>query len=405
MKTILSLFAIFVLFCASRGTSLAEEAEVGIEGGTSEAGLSADPIFADCQHWGFQQDVYRQSGQHLVCAVADPANPSKLLINIVVDSLRINGTGYGGVTMSYGKDSGDIKGFLEFLYQQIGTSNKRPASKWKLYNFEGTEVIQSVDNLAYLGGGIIYTNGNFIWPGVAIGHKITTPEGYEMETLSLKPLVLRVANFLTDNECDYIQRESEPHMHASGTSKMDHDLDKPDTTWRTSSQYFLPSDGRPIIQAIDKRTAALTKTRVSQQEYVQVLRYYEGQKYDQHHDYFDVRFYQKDPETLRNIQWGERNRLATVLWYLSTVENGGHTIFPLANGNKMGHNHDFTDCSSPGSLLVQPIKGEVIIFYSLSADGGLDVTSLHGACKVGAGSVKWASNKWVWSSPGGFLSD
>lgn len=371
----------------------------------AQAGTPLTAPFAGCEHWSLQQDVFRQPGQHLVCAVPDVEHPGGVLVNVVVDSLRVNGTsGLSGATFRFGIDGGDIGNLLGFLYEEIGTSNNRPLKKWKMYNLFGTEEILSIDSLMYLGGGIVYTNGNFIWPGVAIGHKFSTPEGYEMETLSLKPLVLRVANFLTDEECDYIQRESEPHMHASGTSKMDHDLDKPDTTWRTSSQHFLPSEGRPIIQAIDKRTAQLTKTRVSQQEYVQVLRYLEGQKYDQHHDYFDVRFYQKDPETLRNIQHGERNRLATVLWYLSTVDNGGHTIFPLSSGNKMGPRHDFEDCSTPGALLVQPVKGEVIIFYSLSADGGLDVSSLHGACKVGKGSIKYAANKWVWSSPGSFLS-
>ena len=382
-----------------------QEAVVDVAGEVRGA-AAVGGVLSGCTHWNLQQDTYRQPGQHLVCAVPDPENAGGLLVNVVVDSLRVNETtGEGGVTLRFARDDGDIRDLMTFLHGQIGTSNNRPAAKWKLYTLSGDEEIRSVDNLVYHGEGIIYTNGNFIWPGVAIGHKFSTPEGYEMETLSLKPLVLRVANFLSDVECDYIRSESEPHFRASGTSKMDHDVDKPDTTWRTSSQYFLPSDGRPIVQAIDKRTAKLTKTRVSQQEYVQVLRYNEGQKYDQHHDYFDARFYQKDPETLRNIQHGERNRLATVLWYLTTVESGGHTIFPLANGNKMGHNHDFADCSLPNALLVQPVKGEVIIFYSLSADGGLDPTSLHGACKVGSGSVKYASNKWVWSSPAGFLSD
>lgn len=96
-----------------------------------------------------------------------------------------------------------------------------------------------------------------------------------------------------------------------------------------------------------------------------------------------------------------------MLWYLTTVEEGGHTIFPLANGNEFGRNHDFTDCSIPGALKVQPVKGEVIVFYSLTADGGMDVNSLHGACPVGRGgdeNMKWAANKWIWSENAGFLA-
>ena len=356
-----------------------------------------------CSHFDLQQETYRQPGQHLICAVPDPEGG--LLINVIVDSLLVsNDSRSNGINLRFGTDHGDVRRLFDFLYKEIGTSNKRKVEKWRLYTAMG-EPIESIDSLVYLVDGVIYTNGNFIWPGVGIGHKRSTEGGYSMETLSLKPLVLRVENFLTHEECDYIRLESEQHMQASGTSKMDHDVDKPDTTWRTSTQYFLPSEGRPIVQAIDKRTAELTRTEVNQQEYVQVLRYLEGQKYDQHHDYFDARFYQKDLATLRNIKHGEKNRLATVLWYLSTVDSGGHTIFPLANSNKLGPNHDFEDCSFANALLVQPVKGEVIIFYSLAADGSLDSTSLHGACKVGAGlQQKWAANKWVWNEDAGFLS-
>ena len=133
-----------------------------------------------------------------------------------------------------------------------------------------------------------------------------------------------------------------------------------------------------------------------QQEYVQVLRYKTGQFYDQHHDYFNKIFYQKDRAVLENIKYGEKNRLITVLWYLSTVRDGGHTIFGLANGNKLGPNYDFKNCDIPTALKVEPTKGQVIIFYSLYADGGLDESSLHGACPVGPdGGEKWAANKWV----------
>jgi len=71
---------------------------------------------------------------------------------------------------------------------------------------------------------------------------------------------------------------------------------------------------------------------IYQQEFVQVLRYLETQKYDQHHDYFDKRFYEKDKGVMDMLQNGEVNRFITVFWYLSTVQEGGHTIFPMANG-------------------------------------------------------------------------
>jgi prolyl 4-hydroxylase len=65
----------------------------------------------------------------------------------------------------------------------------------------------------------------------------------------------------------------------------------------------------------------------------------------------------------------------------------------MANGN--GHPKNTSNCDIPRALKVPPVKGDVIIFYSLHSDGSLDETSLHGACPVEDGT-KWAANKWIW---------
>jgi hypothetical protein len=62
----------------------------------------------------------------------------------------------------------------------------------------------------------------------------------------------------------------------------------------------------------------------------QVLRYLPGQKYDAHHDYFDPELYKGQPEMLKMVEGGERNRLATLLWYMAAPEEGGETHFPRA---------------------------------------------------------------------------
>ena len=70
--------------------------------------------------------------------------------------------------------------------------------------------------------------------------------------------------------------------------EMDKDVDKPDSTWRTSTQYFLPSSSHENISAIDYRVAALTNSKIQQQEWVQVLRYEKTQQYKHHTDYFGI---------------------------------------------------------------------------------------------------------------------
>ena len=86
------------------------------------------------------------------------------------------------------------------------------------------------------------------------------------------------------------------------------------------------------------------------------------------------------------------------LFFLTDVEDGGHTAFPRFD--KEPQPWDFDDCTK--GLLVKPQRGKVIVFYSLTADGKGDEYSLHGACAVKEG-IKWAANKWVWNTPMGFL--
>lgn len=112
---------------------------------------------------------------------------------------------------------------------------------------------------------------------------------------------------------------------------------------------------------IDYRVASLTKSRLTQQEWVQVLRYEHTQQYKHHTDYFDISQYQKDPDILHMLRGGEQNRLITVFWYLSNVTAGGHTIFPLAN---RGNGRWPTDtCDIPTALKVQVIWSSKLIFF------------------------------------------
>lgn len=80
--------------------------------------------------------------------------------------------------------------------------------------------------------------------------------------------------------------------------------------------------------------------------------------------------------------------MATVFWYLSDVPSGGETIFPRFNNGPQPRS--MTECNI--GLKVKPVRGKVIIFYSLKPDGSLDPLSLHGACPVKEG-IKWAANK------------
>lgn len=215
-----------------------------------------------------------------------------------------------------------------------------------------------------------------------------------LETLSMQPLVFGVEEFLKDDEIDAILELSMEHLAPSGVTHIDGHEGRPATDWRTSTTYFLSSHKSPKLHDIDRRTADITKVPITHQEDVQVLRYEKTQKYDHHTDYFPVEHHQNAPDVLRMIDYGYKNRMITVFWYMSDVAKGGHTIFPRV-GNRPQPDV-MNDCST--GLKVPPKKRKVVIFYSMLPTGEGDPVSLHGGCPVEEGT-KYSGNKWVWNKP------
>ena len=282
---------------------------------------------------------------------------------------------------------------------------------WAVYTPSGeryrTEVDDDEASVAGLRGMfLVYEGGQWIWPGVRKGFRrdiqLSDGRNATLETISIHPLVLSVQGFLATEECTLIQETATPSLQYSKVTLMDKDLGRPASDFRTSQTTFLSSDGHRFLQEIEERTASLVRVPRSHQEHVQVLRYGNGEKYDSHHDFFDPAAYQKDASTLQLIGNGLKNRMITVFWYLSDVEEGGETSFPYFDKQQIrSGNHCDADS---GALMVKPQAGKVIVFYSQTPDGELDRFSLHGACPVKEG-IKWAANKWVWNSPMTYLSN
>ncbi|KAI5418769.1 probable prolyl 4-hydroxylase 10 [Lathyrus oleraceus] len=205
-----------------------------------------------------------------------------------------------------------------------------------------------------------------------------------VETISWEPRAFLHHNFLTKEECEHIIRIAKPSM--SKSSVVDNKTGKSfDSSVRTSSGTFLQRGHDQIVRNIEKRIADFTHIPVEHGEPLQVLRYKVGQKYAPHYDYFGDKF---------NTRNGG-NRMATMLMYLSDVEEGGETVFPNAKGDvsSVPWWNELSDCGKEG-LSVKPKMGDAILFWSMKPNTTLDPFSLHGACPVIKGD-KWSSAKWM----------
>lgn len=156
---------------------------------------------------------------------------------------------------------------------------------------------------------------------------------------------------------------------------------------RTSSGMFITKAKDAIVAGIEDKIASWTFLPKENGEDIQVLRYEHGQKYDPHFDYFADKV---------NIARGG-HRVATVLMYLSDVEQGGETVFPNAEEpprHKSSHSKDdLSDCAKKG-IAVKPRKGDALLFFSLHPSAIPDTLSLHGGCPVIKGE-KWSATKWI----------
>ncbi|XP_042469658.1 probable prolyl 4-hydroxylase 3 [Zingiber officinale] len=201
------------------------------------------------------------------------------------------------------------------------------------------------------------------------------------EQVSWEPRAFIYHNFMSQKECEYLIELAKPHMQkstvvdsATGRSK--------DSRVRTSAGMFLRRGQDKIIRTIEKRIADFTFIPVEHGEGLQVLHYEVGQKYESHFDYFTDEF---------NTQNGGQ-RIATLLMYLSDVEEGGETVFPSAKFNRSS-SAELSECAKKG-LSVKPKIGDALLFWSMKPDATLDPSSLHGGCPVIQGN-KWSATKWM----------
>ncbi|XP_021179227.2 transmembrane prolyl 4-hydroxylase [Fundulus heteroclitus] len=170
-----------------------------------------------------------------------------------------------------------------------------------------------------------------------------------------------------------------------------------------------------VLQTLRKRVIALTRlpsSLVELSEPLQVSRYEHGDFTDAHYDSSSTH---SETTCAHTRLAGNTSALTevscrylTVLFYLSSVEDGGESTFPVADNRTYDERAlvqdgvDLTDTQQTcgkGNLRMTPTAGTALLWYNHLSDGRgwmgeLDEYSLHGDCPVRRG-VKWVANSWV----------
>lgn len=211
-----------------------------------------------------------------------------------------------------------------------------------------------------------------------------------LQVLDVDAGIFVYPNFLSAEECEHLIAAAAPRLSRSSVVETQHNGTGVgvEHAIRTSSGAAFKRGEDEVIAAVEERIARWSLLPVSHQESLQVLQYGPGQQYRPHFDFF------QDNTTVQN----GGNRHTTVLVYLSDVEEGGETVFPLlppAAGQE--GDASLSECAAK-HLAVKPRKGTALLWRNLTPEGQLEPRSLHAGCPVIKGT-KYALAKWVRARP------
>ena len=190
-----------------------------------------------------------------------------------------------------------------------------------------------------------------------------------VQHISYSPRIRYLHQLLTPAECEHIIRVAEPRFSRSPVRGSV-------TRVRTSSTAMLGGTNDAVVRRVRERIARFSGYNVHLIEPLQIVKYQQGQKYEGHHDFFDV----------CDLEDKEHNgrRQVTFLIYLKAMppgETGGGTGFPDLK------------------LEVAPEQGSAIVFNDCLDNGEEDQRTLHaGLPPAHSDTVKYAINGWIRSN-------
>ncbi|XP_069191938.1 prolyl 4-hydroxylase subunit alpha-1 [Procambarus clarkii] len=202
----------------------------------------------------------------------------------------------------------------------------------------------------------------------------------KVEEHSLQPLILSFHHVLSQRQLVILRHLARPLLQAAKVQGFEEDLT---FAYRSSYLAWLHGDVHPVVRAANRMIAALTGLEMAEEkgeaEMLQANLYGAGGHYVLHMDFlalYRTLWEADEPDQKLMKQFPNGDRIATFMFYMNEVEEGGRTVFPRVG------------------VGVEPEAGSAVFWYNLSPTGKGDHRTLHSACPVLRGT-KWVSNKWI----------
>ncbi|XP_067632874.1 prolyl 4-hydroxylase subunit alpha-1-like [Eurosta solidaginis] len=196
-----------------------------------------------------------------------------------------------------------------------------------------------------------------------LNHPLFILAPLKRELLLDDPEIVMYYGLLSEKQMLNILEESYLDMHRSQVGTGSH-IKVRDVR---ISQHTWLSYNSSTLKYIYRTVSAISGYDLKNAEQMQVANYGIGGQYDPHHDY-----------SLDSFAGFIGNRIATHLFYISDVKQGGNTVFPLLN------------------VYSKPVKGAMLMWHNLHKSLDPDLRTLHAGCPVIVGT-KRISNVWVHS--------
>ncbi|XP_043946803.1 prolyl 4-hydroxylase subunit alpha-2 [Drosophila biarmipes] len=186
----------------------------------------------------------------------------------------------------------------------------------------------------------------------------------KMEILSLDPYMVLYHDVVSESDIVSIKNLSKGGLRRTKT--FDDKGALKEDPGRTTKGFWL-NDGEEVVQRMARLTQDMTNFDLEKSESFQLMNYGIGGYYGTHFDFLGFAKKESDHPP---------DRIATVVFYLSHVPQGGATIFPNLK------------------VSVFPKKGSALLWYNLDHKGVGDRRTAHSACPTIVGS-RWVMTKWI----------